>query len=274
MTPIGRVAATLGLSEGQVYTSVTGLLVAVVLLALGLPAIRDAEPLALAEAPRSLPVSGSPALAEVISAPEPAPPAEAGAGSDLATSTPTTTDGPRSLASTPSRRDDVPDRSPTPALEREPDGGTPTTTPSTLATLGVREGRYASASGPLLPPVTPGTAYPVALRVGAPDKQSYLRLTGTGGLLRLALSTQPGHQLGTVDAVRACRIVPSDWTLEDGSSLAGAPEVDLVDCVLGRPGTDAWTFDLSGIDAGNGVALVPVGPATGTFQVVFTPVAP
>jgi hypothetical protein len=266
-----NVAATLarrlGLTEGQVYTVATGLVTAVVLLGLGLPQVGDVAAPASAEAPHTAPLAlpGSPAVAEVISA-APPPAAEADgeelAAPVLSVSPPALTSGGSDASgAVPGGGGSTPTTAPAPTTT-----AVPTTAP---APVHVTEARYASASGPLLPSGGPGAYLPVALRVGAPDKQSYLRLAGTGTTLRLALSTQPGHQLGDAIAIRAYHIVPAEWSFEDGAALSGAPEVDQVDCTLGRPGPDGWTFELGTIDTSHGIALVPTGPSTGTFQVTF-----
>ena len=267
-----RIAAVLGMTEGQVYTAATGLVVAISLLALGLPPLRDVAPGAAIATSRPLALPASPALADVITATD-ASAAPAPADDPVVRDTLGASDlaiGPRA---TVQLGGSSPADSST-ASREEPATADVTSTPSPPTTSpsgGVRvsEGRYATASTPLVPGGEPGRFLPVAFRVGTPDKQSYLRLAGTGTTLRLTLSTEPGHQIGTVDAIRACRIVPASWTLDDGSSLATAPEVDPIDCTLGRPGPDGWTFDLGGIDARNGVALVPTGPSTGSFQIVF-----
>ena len=265
-----RIAPVLGMTEGQVYTAATGLVVAIALLALGLPPLRDVAPSAAVATSRPLALPASPAVADVITATDvsaeptvatdPSGPPAAGA-SEFTT-------GPRAPVSggAPSPTD-ASTASRGPATTDVPSAPSPPTSPSD----GVRvtEGRYATASTPLIPGGEPGRFLPVAFRVGTPDKQSYLRLAGASTTLRLALSTEPGHQIGTVEAIRACRIVTPNWSLEDGSSLATAPEIDPIDCTLGRPGPDAWTFDLGGIDARNGVVLVPTGSSTGSFQVVF-----
>lgn len=263
MTPARLLASRAGLTEGQVYTAGTGLVVAVLLLALGLPPLHDVVPAQSSPPPRSTPLAlpGSPAVAAVIAAADPVPygGVEADPGRELA-----------AVSGAPVTHS-VPSEQTAPADPPPPVPDPPATPPPTgdPADLRIAFARYASASGPLVPTGPPGAHLPVSLRLGMADKQSYLRLRGSGNTLRLRLSTQPGHQIGQADAVRACRIIPASWSIEDGSALSAAPAVDPIDCTLGRPGASEWTFELGGIDTRNGVALVPAGPSTGTFQITF-----
>jgi hypothetical protein len=260
MTRTARVAVAVGMTEGQVYTVATSMVVALLLLGLGLPSLRDVAPQlpAASAGPSPLELPGSPAVADAIGSGEvaalpPAVPSPAAGAEPLPSADAGGTQGPGA--------DPAPTPSTSPETVRPPraDG----------APLEVVHGRYASGSGPLLLAGAPGEHLPVGLRLGAPDKQSYLRLRGAGTVLRLRLSTEPGHQLANPGEVRACAIVTADWELDDGSSLAEAPEVDGEDCVDGEPGPSRWTFDLSSVDTANGVALVPAGDATGSFQVTF-----
>lgn len=264
MTRAARVAAALRLTEGQLYTVASGLIVALVLLVLGLPSLRDIAPRESAALSRTspLPLPGGPAVTDIITAPGPEPADDplvgggvvaAGAGTESVPSAVPEDSGPQPF--TPPPPGPRPADQPPIAVEATP--------------LHVQFARYASASGPLLPGGAPGEYLPVALRLGAPDKQSYLRLRGTGTTLRVLLSAQPAHQIGTAPAIRACRITAPDWQLEDGSALASAPKTDPVDCALGRPGDDGWTFELANVDIRHGIALVPSGPSTGSFQVTF-----
>ncbi|MDQ3106711.1 MAG: hypothetical protein M3Q68_02775 [Actinomycetota bacterium] len=278
MTPAARVAGRLRITEGQVYTVTTSLALALLLLGLGLPSLRDVAPQFTDDQVLTTPLalSGSPAVADVIVAAAPAPPPdvlveiESAAEFVGAPPAPSFTTPPRISVEEPpttaTRAVETPaadpDRSSNPSEA-------PTTEPPAPTALRITEARYATASGPLVPSGAPGAFLPVGLRLGAPDKQSYLRLTGSGTTLELKLSTEPTHQFGEVNAVRACRIIPAAWTIADGSPLSAAPEVDPIDCTLGRPGPTGYTFELGGVDIRNGIALVPSGPSTGTFQVTF-----
>lgn len=280
MTPAARMAGLLRITEGQVYTVVTSLALAVVLLGLGLPSLRDVAAQAAAEPVRTTPLAlpGSPAVADVIVAAAPSPAPEVApeiseptefAGSPVA---PPFTTPPRIVSdSTPTVSPRAVDPPPTsPESSPAPAESATTTTDPPPATLRIAEARYATASGPLVPSGPPGAFLPVGLRLGSPDKQVYLRLRGSGTTLELKLSTEAGHQFGEVNAVKACRIVPATWTIADGASLSSAPQVDPIDCTLGRPGPTSWTFELGGVDIRNGIALVPSGPSTGTFQITYT----
>jgi len=278
MTPAARVAALLRITEGQVYTVTTSLVLALLLLGLGLPSLRAIAPPFTADQVRTTPLAlpGSPAVADIIVAASPASapdvPGQIESAAEFAgaPSAPAFTTPPRISTEAPPTTEARVMASPT--AEPEPSSTpseSPTPAPPAPTALRITEARYATASGPLVPSGPPGTFLPVGLRLGAPDKQSYLRLAGSGTTLELKLSSQPVHQFGEVSAVRACRIIPAVWNIADGSPLAAAPEVDPIDCTLGRPGPTGYTFELGGVDTRNGVALVPSGPSTGSFQVTF-----
>ncbi len=278
MTPAARVAGWLRITEGQVYTVTTSLVLALLLLGLGLPSLRAISPPFNDDQVRTTPLAlpGSPAVADVIVAASPASTPDVPGQIELAAefvgapSAPPFTTPPRISTEVPPTTEARVVASPT--AEPEPSSTpseTPTTPPPAPTALRITEARYATASGPLVPSGPPGTFLPVGLRLGAPDKQSYLRLAGSGATLELKLSSETGHQFGEVTAVRACRIVPASWTMADGSPLAAAPEVDPIDCTLGRARPNGYTFELGGVDIRHGIALVPSGPSTGTFQVTL-----
>lgn len=281
MTPTARMASLLRITEGQVYTVVTSLALAIALLGLGLPSLRDVAAQTAADPVRTTPLAipGSPAVANVIVAAAPPPALDVAPGLDGPTefagppAAPPFTTPPRIFSeASPSSAPRSVDPPPAGPESSPPPVESPTTTTTAPAPdpLRIAEARYATASGPLVPSGPPGAFLPVGLRLGSPDKQSYLRLRGSGTTLELKLSSEAGHQFGEVNAVKACRIVPATWTIADGAPLSSAPQVDPIDCTLGRPGPTSWTFELSGVDIRNGIALVPSGPSTGTFQITYT----
>ena len=252
---MNRVASALRVTEGQAYTVVTASLVAILLLVLGLPSLRT-TPLDVAAPARTRTTAGP---GEIV--PDPVP---IGSGfSDAVVPTPTTEpelslEVPSApLPASPGRRSSTTD---VPVAE-EPAG-------EQERELTVTFGRYASASGPLVPSGAQGSLLPVGLRLGGADKQSYVRLDGNSELLKLKVSGQAGHNFGDA-TVKACPIVSPGWDLADGAALTAGPPFDAKRCVEGKPGETEWSFAVGGVDAPDGFALVPVGGATSTFQIVF-----
>ena len=83
--------------------------------------------------------------------------------------------------------------------------------PPGVSPLVVRAGGYSTtdpvASGPSDP-----AGLPVSVRLGSPVETSYVRLSGTGTVLRLRLSDAQGAEVQPESAVvRACRITTPDW---------------------------------------------------------------
>jgi hypothetical protein len=274
---VRAVAARIGITEGQAYTVVTGLVVGVVLLALGLPALTTGGRASVAAGSRpsvAVPlaeVAGSPALADAVS-PAPTDPPSTGTAGETPTGG---VDGGLVLAG-PS----APAVSTAPPTSALPSGATPTTPtapPSTPkpAPYAVTLGRYVTGSTLLVPPGSPGQYLPVELQAGRLDKESFVRVTGQGPVLTLTRSTTPGHQLdGTGDiVVSACALLGGDWDFADGASPSAAPAIDGSACAVGRATPTGVSFDLSSVSTRNGLALVPSGPTTSTGRITFLGVA-
>jgi hypothetical protein len=130
---------------------------------------------------------------------------------------------------------------------------------------------------PLATQDVPNGSLPVGKRVGQEDKRSYVRLSGTDTLLRLAEAGSGRSTGGSVVSVQACRVTQADWAEGSGVALSSAPAFEATSCVKGQRATDGvWEFDLSAYpdraDA-KGFALV-VAPDGGVdFQVNFTSIA-
>lgn len=257
-----RLSSLLHLTEGQTYTVFTASFVAVVLLALGLPSLRTTP----VDAASSRTRTKAP-LGEIV--PDPVPLGSAFSGAIV----PTPTTEPElslevptaPLPARPGERASTTRSSSEPPSDKEDSGSG-----GDGGDLAVTFGRYASASGPLVPGGAPGALFPVGLRLGAADKQSYVRLNrnGEGGVLRLAVSGTAGHSVGTAQ-VKACVIVSPGWDFADGAAMSAAPPFDQRRCIDGKAGETEWTFEVGDMSAPDGFALVPVGDATTTFQIVF-----
>lgn len=293
-----RLAERLRVTEGQLYTSVTGLAVGVTMLLWGVPPTLEERP-----DPPAAPVAQPQASpTEVAPAPSAAPTTSPTSPSPSASPSPLRTTAvvalpppirqPRPQPSPAAQPSPTPAPAPTPAPSPAPSPTTspssssspspsPTTSPSPgpNADHEVELGRYATASGPLLgPPGEPGQYLPVGAVVGSTDKQSYLRFATTpAGIVTLTESTSEFHQIQKETLqVLACTITDAEWAIDDGASFGDAPAFDPDDCVTGVPLRDGrWTFALGTLAATNGVALVPdVGAATTaqvTFEVTPTP---
>jgi hypothetical protein len=172
----------------------------------------------------------------------------------------------------PESSDEVPEISlpvlPPPSASTSDDGDVP---------LRITSSGYASVFGgtPLEQP-PPEEGLPVAATAGNVTKMSFIRLSGTAPLLRLAPAEGTGANLNeTSAAIKACRITET-WEPERGIGTADAPSYDAENCVLANVVDGVWTFDLAGqADRGgtNGFALVPGIAAADTFQVTFRPTA-
>jgi hypothetical protein len=136
---------------------------------------------------------------------------------------------------------------------------------------------YASVFGgtPVEQP-PPEDGLPVAATGGNMTKLSFVRLSGTATVLKLAMVEGTGANLNeTSAAIKACPITEA-WQAARGVPLADAPAYDAATCVLANVSDGAWTFDLSGLlERGrtNGFALVPGVSQADTFQVTFKPAA-
>lgn len=259
---MAHVARLVGCTLGQAYTLVVGFLVAVVLLATGVPPAlehRDVAP-AVAQAPRS--EVPPPPVVDAAPSPAPAPPppiADFGlppAFPQFPGDTVTTTTMPPYDAWAP---DDEPPPPPASPLEVVVSGWASLSGGTPAAAVGVPLGTL-----------------PVGNRVGTADKVSFVRLVGTADFL--VLPTDPDGQrepvVGTV-AVEACPIEEAGWQGREGASFEESPTWDAERCVPGMPAASGhWSFDLGafpGRSGDRGFALVPAPDAAADFQVAFSP---
>jgi hypothetical protein len=254
----GTLAGRVGCTEGQLYTAVIGLLVAVLLLALSVPSVlRGRQVLAAPTTPAA-------ALGAGTGVPTPAPTPPVG-GSLPLPAAPTVPLPAAGVAPAPA-----------PAASAAPAGGSLPPIPRAIVDSGYTS---STAGTPLAGPEVPQDGMPVGVRLGQVDKMSFARLSGSAPQLRLALVTAPGaNQLELLAAVRACAVTRSGWTLPGpGAPPADAPSYDAHRCTDGvQQASGVWSFDLSRLGSINpaaGIALLPVAEGPLTFQVTFSTVA-
>lgn len=259
---MNALARRIGCTEGQLYTSGIGLLVAVALLVIGLPpvlrtgdVVEPSQVAAASDPPADPPV----AVPDVPS--EPASPGPA---------TPPVPRRPSAPAPRPSAPAPRSSRTPDPAPAAPADGG--------MNGLSVVSSGYTSSTSgtPLSGPEVPEDGLPVGTRLGRVDKMSFLRLAGSGTVLRLRLVDEPAaHLLVPVAAVEACAITEEGWAIDEpGAPPQAAPRHDTDRCAPGSEDADGtWHFDLARLqplDGDVGIALVPVTEGATTFQVTFS----
>lgn len=264
---MSSLARRIGCTEGQLYTSGLGLLVAVALLAIGIPPVLRAG--GIVEPSQAAASTEQPAATAPAPAPPPVP--------DLGTATPMTRPPARPVTASPVARPPAAapasPTSPSPAAVDPKDDG--------LENLSVLSSGYTSttAGTPLSGPEVPEDGMPVGARLGRSDKVSFLRLAGSGTVLHLRLVDDPAaHVLVPLAAVEACAITEEGWSLaEPGASPDVAPAHDRDRCAPGHEGADGtWRFDLASLqplDGDVGIALLPVIEGATTFQVTFSSVA-
>ncbi|MCA1711850.1 MAG: hypothetical protein LC789_09560, partial [Actinobacteria bacterium] len=142
--------------------------------------------------------------------------------------------------------------------------------PASEVPLTVVESSY-STSDPV-PVGVPAGGLPIGARAGAHVETSYVRLAGTGTLLRLAVSAEQGASFGPdAPQVAACRNTTGDWT---GGRPGPAVPFDENGCAPGVRVADGYAFDLGRFaDRGDlrGFALVAVPVRrTTTFRLTLT----
>ena len=173
--------------------------------------------------------------------------------------------------STPSRP--APERSPTAAGPAAP---IPTTTSTTaISPLRIRASGWSTrtAGTPLASEGVPTNALPVGRRLGADDKLSFVRLTGTATVLSLQIGPEDGQRSPEEAGVVACPVT-SDWQPAEAMSFSNDPTYDCSSPAAGQRQPDgSWTFDLSAFPdrtGDKGFALVPSGDdPLADWQVAF-----
>ena len=253
-----RVSEGLRCSEQQAVSVIlaTGIVFGAGLIALPtvIGAEREMKPIAM---PSTRPDGGEPAIFEsspaFSSSEAPAPPAL----TDL-----------EQAASTPKKSTTAPAVAVTTAPAELPRAA--------IEFLRVTERGWATpeATAALAAATIPQGGLPVAAIAGDEDKRSYLRLSGAGTHLRLALHSEPGSAvLEDMANVRACPVVSGDWTGRPAMKLERAPRMD---CSVRAPGRlqrdGTYAFDLSAFAdraRANGVALAATKGDARTFQLVF-----
>jgi hypothetical protein len=137
--------------------------------------------------------------------------------------------------------------------------------PPRIAALG-----WASASsGSLISLLddVPSGSLPVGVRLGRPDKLSFVRFDIQPANVELAVAPS-GQRLPGNAAIAACAITTAGWGSADDMTFTAAPKWDAASCVSGSTDGDTWRFATGGLRAPNGLALVPAsGPVD--FQVAF-----
>ena len=161
-----------------------------------------------------------------------------------------------------------PDPSPLPDPSPElpvPDDGFATS-------LVVRRGGWASSTGgPLsLPTPVPDGSYPVANRLGAVDKASFVSLAGAGPMLVLGEDPAGANEVLGPGTVQACA-TDGPGPEGPGHRLADAPAWS-DRCVTGVETDGRWTFDLTALGGSTGtpdVAILPGPDAPVEFQLAL-----
>lgn len=134
-------------------------------------------------------------------------------------------------------------------------------------------GWFSGASGAVSTTPVPEGTMPVANRLGAEDKVSLVRLSGTASTLVLREDPDGADEAVGPAALKLCVVEEASWQEEPGQGLADAPPWSDT-CTEGRESEGTWQFDLAGMgdpEAATGFALVPGGDAPLEFQVTFVP---
>lgn len=148
------------------------------------------------------------------------------------------------------------------------------------ASLSILASGYSSRTGGTpLEQDPPGGGLPVAATGGQDAKRSYVKLGGTGTVLRLKLVTDANQNINVeTAAVKVCPITKADWQPARGQALDAGPPFNVDRCQAGvAKAGGVWEFDLEQFGPPAelpGFALTRAAGASGaTFQVVFAPVA-
>lgn len=150
-----------------------------------------------------------------------------------------------------------------------------TTTTAPVTPLRITESGWSGSDGgsPVAGADVPDGSLPVSMRLGAPDRRSYVMVSGTAPLLELVVVDDPvGSRFTDAAVVWLCPITQGGWNGEPAMSDDDAPIHACEAQVIGRPSDDGWTFDLSMLperNRTNGFALV-AGDGAADFQILFS----
>lgn len=152
---------------------------------------------------------------------------------------------------------------------------TTTTTTAPPTPLRITESGWSGSDGgsPVAGADVPDGSLPVSIRLGQPDRRSYVRLAGSASLLTLAVTDDDlGSRFPENAAVWLCPIVDGGWQAAPAMADADAPAYDCTTKAVGRPGDDGWAFDFGAMNADPaqpaGFALVAADGAA-DFQILF-----
>lgn len=267
-----RLAARLGWTEGQVYTAVLALLLAVSVSLLGLPAVLRHRGAAVAAAGGigPGPVPQAPSVGQL----------DRRSSVPKAARSPTGTAGLGTLAGLP------PAGLAAGALTRPPTASrflVPTSAPALASqrravhsgTLRVTSYAWAAADPTPLDSATVAKGdLPISRWAGSDQRRSFVRLAGTGTQLLLPEAGQVGANVLAQGArIQACPITTTGWAPRADESFASEPGYRSTGCAPGRRGAGGmWVFDLAPFPhraGGLGFALVPVPGVGPGFQVTL-----
>jgi hypothetical protein len=264
-------AAAVGVTEGQLWTLLVGLVTAATLAlgsTLGTPMQAVSAPVAgsLLPAP-AVPLPGAPA--ELLAPPPPAVVPEGPVlPAEQAPLVPELTDPQLPGVSPAAPPPPVPGATPAP-LPAPPSGGAPV--PAKTAWFSAD----AATDGVALAPEVREDALPVARRAGTDYRVSALTLTGPAAgvlVLREAEGTA-AQQLNETARVDLCPLL-EDFEPGPAQPLAAAPTADCRKPVKGvRDDSGVWTFDLASLPktpTSKGFLLVPGVDAPPAFQVAYS----
>lgn len=259
MPDAGRVAARLGLTDGQVSTLALGVAIGVASLVIGLPPVlRQTD--------------------QIISAEPSVPPARVAleaAQSEVVDAFVAISDALVPVA-------------PVTATPATPPTGISSSAPATIApaktqpesfirTLAIAESGWARSRGitDVFPPAIDSGDLPVGATLGREDYRSFVRLRGDGLELRLAIvDDHPDNRGAETATIQACPNTTDAWVAGGDQAISDAPEFDLSHCVEGIRDGSSFRFDLTGLavepDAGLSL-LAGLSQTAPSFAVVLRP---
>ena len=252
----GRVAARLGLTDGQVSTLALGVALGVASLAIGLPPVlRQTDQIVGAEPSVPPALTLGAAEQEVVETF-----AVFTAATPAATVT-TTPPPPTVLVSTSTTTAARPPADAAPAIDA----------------LVVVENGWARSRGitDLFPATIDDGELPVGSTLGREDYRSFVRLDGEGSELRLSvIDDHPDNRSAEAASIQACANTTDTWAAGGDQAMGDAPNPDPARCVEGVRDDNEFRFDLSGlaVEPAAGLSLLGGGTQAGaSFTVVLRP---